>query len=351
MNGKKSKLNRLLAVLLGCLMVLALTSCGSGSGSGSSSASEAKKDSGELKEMDVVLDWYPNAVHSFIYYAMEKGYFKDEGLKVKVIPPAESVDAINFVASGKAQVGVSYPIDTINAYVNQKMPVRAIGAISQKSLGVMCSLKGGPVKKDMSSLKGHKIGYSGTGASKAEVGEVMKDAGLTSKDYELVNVGFDLVTALTTKKVDLIAGPLINDEVITMKNAGYDVDVWNYSDYGLPEFYGLIFVVDNKAYEKDSESYQAFLRACRKGFQDMKSDEDGTLKLIMDKMSSEDNPLDEKQQKGSYETLIPRMEPKDGEFLTMSEDRWQSYIDWMYQTKQIKEKCKPSDLMTPPEFK
>ena len=31
-----------------------------------------------------MLDWYPNAVHSFIYAAIEKGYFKEEGVKVNI---------------------------------------------------------------------------------------------------------------------------------------------------------------------------------------------------------------------------------------------------------------------------
>ena len=41
-------------------------------------------NSGKLEDVDLVLDWYPNAIHSFIYVAMEKGYFKDEGLKVNI---------------------------------------------------------------------------------------------------------------------------------------------------------------------------------------------------------------------------------------------------------------------------
>ena len=28
-----------------------------------------------LKELDVVLDWYPNALHAFMYVAIEKGYY------------------------------------------------------------------------------------------------------------------------------------------------------------------------------------------------------------------------------------------------------------------------------------
>ena len=30
-----------------------------------------------LRELDVVLDWYPNALHAFMYVAIEKGYYAE----------------------------------------------------------------------------------------------------------------------------------------------------------------------------------------------------------------------------------------------------------------------------------
>jgi putative hydroxymethylpyrimidine transport system substrate-binding protein len=38
----------------------------------------------ELAEIDIMLDWYPNAVHSYLYVAQEKGYFEEEGVKVNI---------------------------------------------------------------------------------------------------------------------------------------------------------------------------------------------------------------------------------------------------------------------------
>ena len=60
-------------------------------------ASDEKKD---LREVNVVLDWYPNAIHTFIYTAIERGYYAEEGLDVKVRFPAN--DALALVAAGKA---------------------------------------------------------------------------------------------------------------------------------------------------------------------------------------------------------------------------------------------------------
>ncbi|MFQ8840178.1 MAG: ABC transporter substrate-binding protein [Clostridium fessum] len=41
----------------------------------------------------MVLDWYPNAIHTFIYTAIERGYYAEEGLDVKVRFPANANDA------------------------------------------------------------------------------------------------------------------------------------------------------------------------------------------------------------------------------------------------------------------
>lgn len=342
-----SKWSKVWAVLLAAVLAFGLSGCGAGTGSGSS----GKKTKDGLTEVDVVLDWYPNAVHSFLYWAQEKGYFRKEGLKVKIISPAESVDAINFVASGKAQVGISYPIDTINAVVNKHMPVKAIGAVTQKQMVVMISLQSNSITKDFKTLKGKKIGYDGTNDSKVQIQAAASYAGLKPEDYELVDVGFDLTTALTSKKVDIVGGPMINDEVITLRNKGYKINVFPYTDYGVPECYGLVLDVNSEAYEKDPEMYKGFLRACRKGFRDMKSDENGTLDLIMKRMSSDSNPLNRKQQKGSYETLLPYMETKDGNFLTMNDATWNAFIKWMRQQGVTKELCKPSDVMIKPDFR
>ena len=47
-----------------------------------------------LEEVDLVLDWYPNAIHAFIYAAIENGYYEEEGLKVNVKFPSNPTDSL-----------------------------------------------------------------------------------------------------------------------------------------------------------------------------------------------------------------------------------------------------------------
>ena len=298
----------------------------------------------ELTEFDVVLDWYPNAVHTFLYEAQNKGYFAEEGLNVNIISPAESVDALTFVAAGRAQIGFSYPVDTVNAAAGQGMPVCAIGAVVQEELSCMASLAETDITADMASLKGKTVGHSGPAVEEAIIRTIIKNAGLTEEDVELLNVGFDLTTSLTTKSTDMVVGTFINDEIVTMKNAGYDVNVWHYQDYGVPQMYGLVLLANRDAYDADPALYQGFLRACKKGFADMQADEEAALATIMADMNSDDNPLDEAQQRESYEILLPLMEQEGRPFLSMQESDWQAAIDWMVESGLLEETCEASEV-------
>ena len=91
---------------------LALAACGSYDNSGaadaakgSASGSAAAGDSG-LTKVSFCLDYTPNTNHTGIYVALNKGYFKDAGLDVTVIQPADG-SAEQVIGSGQAQFGIS----------------------------------------------------------------------------------------------------------------------------------------------------------------------------------------------------------------------------------------------------
>ncbi|MBQ1434843.1 MAG: ABC transporter substrate-binding protein, partial [Clostridia bacterium] len=82
------KAKKITALILALCMVFMFAAC---SGSGSDSTDAQGEGSAEgLEDFNIVLDWYPNAVHSFIYVAIEKGYYEEEGLRVNVQFPANT---------------------------------------------------------------------------------------------------------------------------------------------------------------------------------------------------------------------------------------------------------------------
>ncbi|MCI7263919.1 MAG: ABC transporter substrate-binding protein [Clostridium sp.] len=301
---------------------------------------EAKK----LREMNVVLDWYPNALHTFLYTAIERGYYEEEGLDVKIQFPANDNDALALVAAGRAEIGLYYQQDVIQAVANQNTEIRSIGAVVQSPLNIILSLK----EKNITSpedMVGKTIGYGGTVLSEALVKCMMENAGADASDVNLINVGFELMSSMTTGNVDATIGCLVNHEVPQMEEEGFEVNYFPVSGYGIPNYYEAVFLANNKMIEGEPEVLEGFLRASKRGFDDFKKDPDGCLQILMDNQSEENFPLSRTVEEKSCQTLLPLMETENAEFLSQTEECWQENIDWMYENGLIDEKVEVSDVM------
>lgn len=299
----------------------------------------------QLREMNVVLDWYPNAIHAFLYDAIEKGYFEEEGLDVKIRFPANDNDAIALVAAGRAEIGLFYQQDTIQAVVNQGAGIKSIGAVCQTPLNVILSLK----EKNVNSPKdfvGKTVGYGGTALSEAMVEAIMENVGEDPKSVNLQNVGFDLMSSMTTGQVDATIGCLVNHEVPQMEEQGFDVSWFQLTDYGMPNFYELVFLANDQMIEEEPETLRAFLRACGKGFDDFQADTEGVLNILLGNQSEENFPLSPTVEAKSAEVLLPRMETADAPFMSQTEENWKENIEWMKEHKLIDRVPDVSEVMT-----
>ena len=318
------------------IMICAMVFCGCGSGSGTAGNGGSASESEEMKELDVVLDWYPNALHAFMYVAMEKGYYEEEGLKVNIQFPSNANDAISLVAAGQADIGLYYQQDVIQARADQNVPVKSIGAVVQGPLNIILSLK----EKNITSpedLVGKTVGYAGTELSEALTRSIMEYVGADYSDVAMIDVGFDLMSSMTTGNVDATIGCLINHEVPQMEEEGFEVNWFELDDYGVPTYYEGIFLANDKTIESDSETLSAFLRASARGFADMKENPEEALEILLNNQNEENFPLSETVEKESIDVLLPMMETADAEFLSQSDACWQENIDWMVSQGLIKE--------------
>ena len=310
-------MKRILSILLVC--VLLLCGCSTNNNNGNSN---------KLKELDVVLDWYPNALHAFMYVAIEKGYYEEEGLKVNIQFPSNSNDAISLVAAGQADIGLYYQQDVIQARTKQNVPVKSIGAVVQGPLNIVLSLK----EKNITTaedLVGKTIGYAGTELSEALIRSIMNDVGADYSDVTMIDVGFDLMSSMTTGNVDATIGCLVNHEVPQMEEEGFSVNWFDLDEYGVPTYYEGVFLANDDAIQNDSETLKAFLRASAKGFADMKANPEEALQILLANQNEENFPLSETVERKSMEVLLPMMETADAAFLSQSDECWQENIDWM----------------------
>lgn len=335
---------RIFAAFAACALLL------SGCTTGQVTEGDSKAQDGkELRKLTVVLDWYPNALHAFLYQAEKAGYFAEEGLTLDIQPPAGTNDALSMVAAGKADIGLYYQQDVIQARADQNVPIKSIAAVVQAPLNIVLSLK----DKNITSPKdlvGKTVGYAGTELSEAIVRSVMKNSGVGAEDVKMIDVGFDLMASMTTGNVDATIGCLVNHEVPQMEKEGFAVNYFFPSDYGVPQYYEGVFVANDKMIAEEPEVLGAFLRACTKGFHDFKNDTDKVLQVLLDHQDEANFALDPDVEKKSCEVLLPLMETADAAFLTQTEACWQQNIDWMYEEGLISAKPELSDVMAVIEY-
>ena len=340
-------MKKFISLFTAAILTLTLTACG-GSGAGTAGTAD-DKNSEELTEVNVVLDWYPNAIHAFMYVAMEKGYYEEEGLKVNIQFPANDNDALSLVAAGKSQIGLFYQQDIITTRTNQDVPVKSIGAVTQSPLNIILSLSEQGIEGP-EDLEGKTVGYAGTDLSAALVKYVMEQAGVAYDENNMVNVGFDLMSSMTTGNVDATIGCMVNHEVPQMVEEGFDVNYFFLDDYGVPTYYELVFLSNDDYIENNSDTLAAFLRASEKGFKDMQSNPEEALKILLDNQNAENFPLSETVERQSMETLLPVMEEDGKPFLSQDETVWEENINWLYDQGLANEKLPAKEFMAEIEY-
>ena len=192
------------------------------------------------ERLTVLLDWYVNPDHAPLYVALEKGMFAKRGLDVQLIAPANPNDAPKLVAAGQADVAISYQYQH-QVQVEQGLPLTRIATLIATPLNCLVVAADSGIDSP-AALKGRKIGYSVGGFETTLLQVILKEAGLTLDDVQLVNVNFSLAPALLSGRVDAVVGAFRNFELNQMKLQGRPGRAFLVEEHGVPLYDELIFV-------------------------------------------------------------------------------------------------------------
>ena len=80
------------------------------------------------EKLDVLLDWYVNPDHAPLVVTLERGYFREAGLDVRLIAPSDPNDPPKLVAAGKAEIAVSYQ-PHLHIQTSRGLPLTRIGTL------------------------------------------------------------------------------------------------------------------------------------------------------------------------------------------------------------------------------
>jgi len=213
-----------------------------------------------MEKLTLVLDWYINPDHAPIMVAQQTGAFAAEGLDVNIVPPSDPALPPRLVAAKQADLAITYQ-PQLHFFADQGLPLMRVGTLINTPLNTLMTLD--KTVKKPADLKGKRIGYSVSGIEQATLATMLAHDGVNANQVKLVNVNFQLTSALMTGQVDAVIGGYRNIEALEMKLAGKAPVVLNVEDYGVPAYDELIIVANRD--EAHSEKIEKFLRALKKG--------------------------------------------------------------------------------------
>ncbi|WP_381538034.1 ABC transporter substrate-binding protein [Sporosarcina siberiensis] len=315
-------------------LLILLAGCSQKGNSGSAKGNE-------LENLTIMLDWYPNAVHSSIYYAKEKGFFEDEGLNVTIEMPAETNDPLKLAATGKVDLAISYQMQVALSR-SENIPVVSLATLVRHSLnGIMFKKESGILSpKD---LEYKKVGYASSSISEAVVETMIKADGGDPSKVKMVDVGWNLMPAIATDNVDALTSAYSNHEFVILNKEGHDMVMIPPSEYGVPENYELILVTGEDTLKKKKASFEKFWRALAKGQEAVNENPEEALQVLLDH-ENDSFPLDKEIEMQSLEVLLPLMYAENLPFGYQEEGSWNGVIDWLFDVGIIQEKFDATEV-------
>lgn len=223
-------------------------------------ASTLSPNAWALEKITLVLDWYINPDHAPVMVAQQIGAFKEEGLDVTIIPPSDPALPPRLVAAKQADLAITYQ-PQLHFFADQGLPLMRVGTLINTPLNTVIALD--KTIKSPADLKGKSVGYSVSGIEQATLDTMLKHSNTPADAVKLINVNFQLTSALLTGKVDAVIGGYRNIEALEIQLQGKEPVVFNVEDYGVPAYDELILVANKDAAEEPK--IKKFLAALKKG--------------------------------------------------------------------------------------
>lgn len=212
------------------------------------------------EKLTLVLDWYINPDHAPIMVAEQIGAFKAQGLDVKIVPPSDPALPSRLVAAGQADLAITYQ-PQVHFFADEGLPLVRVGTLINSPLNTVIALD--KSIKTPADLKGKKVGYSVSGIEQATLATMAQHAHIDPQSIKLINVNFQLTSALLAGQVDAVIGGYRNIEALELKLQGKDPQVMNVEDFGVPAYDELVIVANRD--EIHAAKIKKFLVALQEG--------------------------------------------------------------------------------------
>jgi NitT/TauT family transport system substrate-binding protein len=229
------------------------------------------------------LDWKYEGTQSPFLLALDRGYFKAEGLDVTIDTAGGSVEPINRIASRTYDMAFA----DINSLIkfrdqNPQTPLKAIFMIYSNPPFAIVTRKSRGITSPK-ELEGKKLGAPTADGAYAQWPIFVKANNIDTSKVEILNVGFNVrEPMLVSGHVDAITGFSFST-YINVKHSGLpqdDIVLLLMANYGVSLYGNTIMVNPSFAADKP-EAIKGFLRAFLKALKDTTKDPAAAIESVL----------------------------------------------------------------------
>ena len=280
-----------------------------------------------VEKVTVRFTWKLKGEYAPLFVALEKGYYKAEGLDVQLAEGNGAQNVLKALAAGNEKFGYGPAVAAAQA-VSQGLPVKVVALYQTSAPMGVIAFPDTPLKgpKD---LEGKRLAIS--------VGETFGDmirpfARINNVDLgkvQLIQMDSSARTSqFLTRKIDVMSVYLSNELPQLEKRVGVKFNVINVADFGL-KVLGSSMYVSNAFAEQSPETVKKLLRATAKGYRDAIADPKEAAKLMAKNMAVPEQPdvLEQQVVATVISTNAPAGKPIG----------WQSEADWRANLELLKE--------------
>ncbi len=266
-----------LACLLAGLLAAVLAGCGGAGGTGSSASSTAAR-ARPLRPATLILDFVPNAVHAGIYRALAAGYYREQGIDLRVVTPSATTDTLKLIDAHSAQFGLADGSD-VAGLIAAGGDARAVMAIVQRPLGGLIASASEHLRSP-ADLQGRTVGITGVPSDTAVLDTEVRHAGGDPRRVHVVTIGFAGGQALVAGRIAAFTG-FIPDDGVQLQVSGHPIAAFALDRNGGPAYPGLVAFTTRGLIAADPALVRGFVAATVHGYEDTLADPARSLRELL----------------------------------------------------------------------
>lgn len=214
-------------------------------------------------------------------YAMQKGWYSDQGLNVEYQLPQGTTSPANVVGTGKVDLAIVYTSDLMTAEDND-LNLKALMSVGEKLPGGICALEGSGVTTPK-DLEGKTASLMNNPHSKANWERFAQLNGIDASKVNTVDAGSDPTPLLISGAVDVAIDAAETQECIKASLAtGKPYTMLSFTDaYNFPRTYFLEVAANGDWLEQHEEAARKFVAVTQKAIQHCEANQQECLDVYI----------------------------------------------------------------------